>query len=56
MPVFYTMAFPDRVGVRRGGGRGKAVQVDIRFNPGLKALGCQPVESASLSEFWFEMV
>ena len=28
--------------------RGKAVQVEhIRFDPGLKALGCQPVESTS---------
>ena len=27
--------------------RGKAVQVDIRLTLGLKALGCQPVESTS---------
>ena len=35
---------------RRDGGAGavRAVQVEhIRFDPGLKALGCQPVESTS---------
>ena len=30
---------------------GRAVQVEhIRLNPGLKALGCQPVERTSLSK------
>ena len=31
------------------------MQVDIRLTLGLKALGCQPVESTSLSKFWFQM-
>ena len=36
--------------------RGKAVQVDIRLtDPGLKALGFQPLESVSLSKLWFQM-
>ena len=26
-----------------------------QVDPGLKALGCQPVESTSLSKFWFQM-
>ena len=36
--------------------RGKAVQVDshIRLTLGLKALGFQPVDSTSLSKFWFQ--
>ena len=33
---------------RRRQRRGKAVQIDIRLNLGLKALSCQPVESTSL--------
>ena len=36
-------------------GLGKAVQVDIIVDPGLKALGFQPVESTCLSKFWFQM-
>ena len=34
---------------------GKAVQVDIKVDPGLKALVFQPVESTSLSKLWFWM-
>ena len=36
--------------------RGKAVQVDIRLTLGVERhLACQPVESSSLSKFWFQM-
>ena len=41
---------------RHDGVPGKAVQVDHQVDPGLKALGFQPVESTSLSKFWFQMV